>query len=79
MVSRKYVVFTSEEAAVNREQQITDAANFTDGVTQRYAAIYKQQSTNQWALIIEPGYEQYFTAGEIAASRTITDTWHPIN
>ena len=73
----KYLIYLSLIEFNTREQQITDACNFTDGVTIRYADALKHPTLDQWALILHPSYLQYFTQEEIDSAVDLTSDWFP--
>lgn len=75
----KHLIFTSEQSCLSRIEQINDLLRptWTDGVTQSYAEPEKHPSAELWALIIEPGYEQYFTEQEISLAVEKDESWFP--
>ena len=78
MESNKYLIYTASTDASLREQQITDACNFNDGVTTKYADILTHPTQSLYALIVHPLYLQYFTQEEIDSSIILTDDWFPV-
>ena len=70
-----YLIYDNVDAANTRQQQITDACNFDDGITIRYADILKHPILDQWAMIVHPLYLQYFTQEEIDAAVELSSEW----
>lgn len=71
----KYVIYSTQTEAINREQQITDDAMFSDGYTTRYCDIIKHINQDLWALIIDTNYTHLFTQDEIDNSVYLTPDW----
>ena len=72
-----YLIYSASSDANIREQEITDACNFTDGVTVKYADIISHPTQELFALIVHPLYLQYFTPDEINAAVELTSDWFP--
>jgi len=71
----KYIIYSAQTEAVNREQKVTDDANFSDGYTTRYCDILKHPTEDLWAVIIDKFYTQFFTQEEIDNSVELDSTW----
>lgn len=72
----KYIIYITQTEAVNREQKITDYANFSDGYTTRYCDIIKHPTENLWAVVIDKYYTELFTQEEIDSSVELTPDWY---
>ena len=72
-----YLIYTDQNVANTRQQQITDACHFDDGVTIKYADIIQHPTLQEWAMIVHPLYLQYFTSDEIAQAVPLTSDWTP--
>lgn len=73
----KYLVYTDQNTAQIRENQITALCNFKDNVTTQYAEILQHPTEQLWALIIDPRYEKYFTLYELNNAVILTSDWFP--
>jgi hypothetical protein len=71
----KYIIYSAQTEAVNREQKVTDDAHFSDGYTTRYCDILKHPTENLWAVVIDIYYTQLFTQEEIDSSVELTPDW----
>ena len=72
----KYIIYSAQTEAVNREQKVTDDANFSDGYTTRYCDIIKHVSQDLWAVVIDKYYTELFTQEEIDSSVELTPDWY---
>ena len=70
-----YLIYTDSTEANNRQNEITLACNFDDGVTIRYAEIIQHPTQSLFALIVHPYYLQYFTQVEINSAVILTSDW----
>lgn len=75
--SYKYIVFNSEQEAISLNNRVTNSLKhlWTDGVTTSYSNILKHPTQQLWAIVIEPGYENYFTEIEISVAISLSDDW----
>ena len=71
----KYIIYNTQTEAVNREQKVTDDANFSDDYTTRYCDVLKHPTENLWAVVIDKFYTQFFTQEEINNSVELDSTW----
>jgi hypothetical protein len=72
----KYIIYSAQTEAVNREQKVTDDAMFSDGYTTRYCDILKHPTENLWAIIIDENYKHLFTQNEIDNSIELSTDWY---
>lgn len=70
-----YLIYSASADANIRQQQITDACNFDDGVTTKYADVLQHPTQSLWALIVHPLYLQYFTQDEILSAVNLSSDW----
>lgn len=70
----KYIILSYSES-LQLNQRITNSAGFGDGITNNYCIVKKHPVQDLGAVIIEPNYEQYFTADEINASQELSPDW----
>ena len=71
-----YLIFSTYEDAYNRERQVFADMNVTDPNTIAYADLWMHPSMDgRTALIVEVGYEQYFTSAELASATELSEDW----
>lgn len=61
----RFIGFATEEEAIQRETKASNDANFSDGVTTKYANIIKKFDEELWLIPILIGYEWLFTQEEM--------------
>lgn len=71
----KYIIYSAQTEAVNREQKVTDDAMFSDGYTTRYCDIIKHVNQDLWAVVIDKFYIEYFTQQEIDSAIQLDSSW----
>lgn len=71
----KYIVFNNEADAVALNEAKTALIPWTDGITNNYCIPKRHPERNEWAVIIQPGYEQYFTTEELNSAIELTEDW----
>lgn len=73
----KWIFFYSFHDANTLNRRITEAASeqWTDSITNNYCIPKKHPERNEWAVIIQPGYEQYFTTEELNSAIELTEDW----
>lgn len=63
-INQKYLVFDSEQEAIERENKLTIDANFNDGVTVKYADVKKLYNQEKWCIPILKDFQFLFTQEE---------------
>lgn len=76
-MERKYLIFADFESAEARQNEVFIAMNVTDPNTTRYCDLVSHPTDGRFAVVIEPGYEQYFTAQEQLDAVELTSDWYP--
>lgn len=71
------VVFGTESEAISLNNRINSALapTWVDGVTNNYCVPKKHPTLDMWGVVIQPGYESYFTPQELADSVELTQDW----
>lgn len=73
----KSIIFDNTQDAIALNERITTDSipEWTDGVTDNYCDVLKHPTQNLWAIIIQPGYEDFFTSAELNAAQELTSDW----
>lgn len=74
-----YIVFNNQEQANALNQRITVACLpvWNDGLTSNYCEVLKHPEQELYAIVVDPNYEQYFTAQELQNAIELTSDWKP--
>lgn len=72
-----FIIFDTKQPAVALNNRITSdlKPKWTDEITNNYCDILKHPTQDLWAIIIQPGYENYFTQSELNAAQELTPDW----
>lgn len=75
----KYVILNNinDANALNSRINFDLSVTWQDGITNNYSIPKKHPTQNLWAIIIENGYEQYFTPEELENSIELSSDWTP--
>lgn len=76
----KFIIFNTESEAIILNNRVTAdlLSTWTDGITNNYCNARKHPTLDKWAVIIEHGYEQYFTESEITSIVELGEDWTPV-
>lgn len=74
---KKYLFFNTLLEAIQLNNTITDMASalWSDGITNNYSNPLKHPIQDIWAIVIEPGYEQFFTTEQLTIASELTPDW----
>lgn len=72
-----HIVFNTENEAISLNNRINSALSsvWSDGITNNYCVPQKHPTLDLWGVVIQPGYESYFTPQELADSVELTQDW----
>jgi actin-related protein len=61
----RFILFNSDELAIDRANKLSIDANFNDGVTTKYCSVIKIYNSDIWIIPVIDGYEYLFTTDEL--------------